>query len=233
MSTPNTPTPTPSPNPAPTPTPAPANTPGPGPAPAAAGGAPDGYVSAADLAKLQAEHAKLKSKFAEVQTQRDTLRQSRSAQTIEGLQGELADLQQKLDAKTQAESEVLAQLQERTRLERRGKYMDTVLSRVPADKREDFGLMLAGLEQKGEFSTDVEDPVTEAEATITKLADRYPAYFTAPTGGPGNPAGPQSRPSSTNWADLPADEQRAMSEEQFAKFFGRGASQGKPASLFG
>ena len=215
---------TPNANPAPPPAPAP---PKPEPAPATGSGSGD------RMQYLEAEVRKLVAERDEFKAKARGLEDSNAAKALEELQSQNEALQAQLEEKAAAEAKAAEELKERDRLERRRQFVDTVLSRVSDEKRGDFELMLAGLEQKGEVVIPDEEPVKGAEEAITKLADRYPGYFDAGGGGPTTPAGPGGGPLPDDFMALSPEQQQAMSQEEFEQNYGAKSGKRRRTGLFG
>ena len=214
--------------------PAPSSAPAPAPsAPASSGGGggSDAAYWKAEAEKARGDRDKLKSKLRERGEAED--------------QAARAAMEEELAQKTKVEADLLGKLQERNRADARGHFVDAILARVPEGQREDVELRLAGLEQKGELSIpgDYPDDVTPADlrklateaagAELTTLVDRYPGWFAGGSTGVGTPAGPGGGPMPKDWMALSPEEQRNMSDEDFAKHYGSQRTTKKRRTLMG
>ncbi len=186
-------------------------------APAAPGQSPGGGGGSSDNVEW------LRAELRKATTQRDEWKGKVREQELaeaQDLQGQVEALQQQLSEKAKAETAALEQLQERDRLDRRRQFVDAILSRVPDGKREDFRLMLAGLEQNGDVVIPDENPTEAAAAELEKLADRYPGWFSGGSGSVGSPAGPGGGPLPAEWSALTPEQKEALSDEDFSKRYG-------------
>lgn len=123
-----------------------------------------------------------------------------------------------------------------SRNERRREIVDAILSAANPQVREELGLMLDGLHNRGELDLYAEDAKAEGKKALDKLRKRLPSYFTPDGAGNGaHPSGPGRDYSGVDWMQLSAEEQRNVSQEDFRKHFaGRGAGRrGRGSALFG
>jgi hypothetical protein len=150
----------------------------------------------------------------------------RAKATAEGnLQGVVASLQNELKAKESALAETSSKLTERDRRDRRRDFTDVILQRAQEQHREELRLILSGLQEDGEIDMYAEDTKPAAAKAAEKLAKRYPEKFRPADGtaqGGTQAAAGKTIPDGVAFQDLPPETQRSMSDEEFAKRYGRG-----------
>lgn len=183
-----------------------------------------------EVKRIIAKRDELKNENAEMRRRLDQLEQSttaaqRAKDEAEGnLKGIVDSLRTENETLKAGLAESTSKITERDRKDRRRDFTDVILRSAKPQHADELRHMLVGLHEDGEIDLYAEDTNTAAQKAAEKLAKRFPDKFgsadPAQRGGPASGAR-TSVPDDVPLEELPIEVVRAMSDEDFAKRYGK------------
>lgn len=199
----------------------------------AAGGESQGgeaWRNTDEVKRIIAKRDELKNENAEMRRRLDQLEQSHTAaqRAKDEAEGNLKGIVDSLKTENEALKAGLAErdskLTERDRKDRRRDFTDVILRSAKPQHADELRHMIVGLHEDGELDMYAENTNEAAQKAAEKLAKRYPDKFGSvdPTQRGGTASGARtSVPDNVPLEELPLDVVRAMSDEEFAKRYGK------------
>lgn len=181
--------------------------------------------------KLKSEREQLKSEKQALADQLEAVQAQRqldrvNAKAIKAAESRIVELEKELTAANEMAQQRASELEQLHKSQRMAKITDAITANTGESQRDILAMMIESLVTRGELNPNAEDPAAEGQRVRDALAAKHPEIFkqATPVYSATQSSTGRVAPRNARWHELTPEQQRAMSQDEFAEVMKHGSA---------